>query len=301
MLPANSCPQCPLADISAMHSADDAPASFPPAGWVGRRQTAEMFGVDPMTLRRWEREGWLHSRLFLRPRRQRCCSLDEINSLIAEFGRLVPPYPDPDRPGCYRVPLVGKEIRRREAIIDAESLPLIEGRRWSWAPVAYSIGGGHVQLSEAKHCTPMRRIILGVTDPEIRISHANGDPLDCRRANLVVRTMSELACGNRKMGTVNGRVYTSQFKGVCWDNQTKKWLVQIRKGATARKIGRFGDELAAAEAYDEAARELFGEHARLNFPDGIDAWLASGEHRRAEQQAVELEAEDAAPAQREAA
>jgi hypothetical protein len=42
-----------------------------------------------------------------------------------------------------------------------------------------------------------------------------------------------------------------------------------------RYLGRFRDEIAAAEAYDEAARELFGEHARLNFPDGIDAFLAA--------------------------
>ena len=58
-----------------------------------------------------------------------------------------------------------------------------------------------------------------------------------------------------------------------WDSNREKWIVQISKGEMHRHIGRFGDELAAAEAYDEAARELFGEHAYLNFPDGIDAWL----------------------------
>ena len=39
-------------------------------------------------------------------------------------------------------------------------------------------------------------------------------------------------------------------------------------------MGHFDEEIAAAEARDEAARELFGEHARLNFPNGIDAALA---------------------------
>jgi hypothetical protein len=47
----------------------------------------------------------------------------------------------------------------------------------------------------------------------------------------------------------------------------------IQKEGKQRYLGRFGDEIAAAEARDDAARELFGEHARLNFPDGIDAWL----------------------------
>ena len=39
------------------------------------------------------------------------------------------------------------------------------------------------------------------------------------------------------------------------------------------RLGTFHDEIATAQAYDEAARELFGEHARPNFPDGVDAWL----------------------------
>jgi hypothetical protein len=38
----------------------------------------------------------------------------------------------------------------------------------------------------------------------------------------------------------------------------------------------------AALAYDAAARERFGEHARLNFPEGVDAWL--------EREAAEAEA-----------
>jgi hypothetical protein len=85
--------------------------------------------------------------------------------------------------------------------------------------------------------------------------------------------MAEQAPGNRKMGTVNGRKYTSNFKGVSWDSKREKWVVQISKGEMHRHIGRFGDEIAAAQAYDEAARELFGEHAHLNFPDGVDVWL----------------------------
>jgi hypothetical protein len=49
----------------------------------------------------------------------------------------------------------------------------------------------------------------------------------------------------------------------------------VKKDGVLRNLGGFRDEIAAAQAYDEAARELFGEHARLNFPDGVDARLAS--------------------------
>ena len=50
-------------------------------------------------------------------------------------------------------------------------------------------------------------------------------------------------------------------------------LATIKKDRVQRQLGRFRDEIAAAQAYDEAARELFAEHARLNFPDGVDASL----------------------------
>ena len=47
----------------------------------------------------------------------------------------------------------------------------------------------------------------------------------------------------------------------------------IRCGGTARYLGLHELEEDAARAYDCAARELFDEHARVNFPDGFDAWL----------------------------
>jgi hypothetical protein len=38
-------------------------------------------------------------------------------------------------------------------------------------------------------------------------------------------------------------------------------------------LGSFRDEIGAAQSYDEAARELFGEQVQLNFPDRVDTWL----------------------------
>jgi hypothetical protein len=53
----------------------------------------------------------------------------------------------------------------------------------------------------------------------------------------------------------------------------KRWYARIQLNGKTRSLGKYGDEVAAAVAYDEAASQWFGEHARLNFPDGVDAWI----------------------------
>jgi hypothetical protein len=235
-----------------------------------------MFGIGFKAWEHWERTGrvrcgrWV-PRPFGKPGRCRIYPIDELNRLLEEFNNIGKPYPDPDWPQCWRVP-IRSMIHRMEAIIDAEDLPLVEGKHWNWSPKSDGYSA-RVTLATTGRQVPLSRLIAGVTDPALKVSHANRDPLDCRRANLIVRTMAEQAPANRKMGTVNGRKYTSNFKGVSWDSSREKWVVQISSGEVHRHIGRFGDEIAAAEAYDEAARELFGEHAYLNFPDGVDAWL----------------------------
>jgi hypothetical protein len=103
----------------------------------------------------------------------------------------------------------------------------------------------------------------------------NGDPLDCRRENLVARTIAQRVRNARKMKLIKGRPPTSRFKGVYWENWSKSWRTGIRVDGKTRRLGRFRDEIAAAVAYDEAAGQWFGEHARLNFPDGVDTRLES--------------------------
>jgi hypothetical protein len=190
------------------------------------------------------------------------------------------------RPGAYRVPLCGRDIRRKEAIIDAEALPLIEGGTCHWSQTGRF---GHVSLwrpDVMSQRTPLRRIILGIEDGSAQIGHLNDDPLDCRRENLVVRTVSQRQRHMQKARVIAGRTPSSRFKGVYWEQSTKRWRAAIHYDGKKRTLGRFGDEVAAAVAYDEAAAKWFGEHARLNFPDGVDAWV--------QQQTAEWKREEAA-------
>lgn len=60
----------------------------------------------------------------------------------------------------------------------------------------------------------------------------------------------------------NRRVYgASKFRGVAIKGN--KWKATIDR----KHLGTFETELAAALAYDKAAKEILGDSARLNFPE----------------------------------
>jgi hypothetical protein len=250
-----------------------------PDGFVGRDEAMRMFGATPTTWKRWQRAGrvplgeW--ARVPGKRPRVRAYALDELRRLREEFEKLGRPYADPDLPGCYRVPVMSFSTTVCEAIVDAGDLPRVAGKRWNWMPRNDGANPAVVLAAPGDLSNPsLQRVILGLEGSTWRIAHANGDPLDCRRANLIIRNPSESSAAARKAATHRGEPCTSRFKGVHWEETRGKWRAIIQKDAETRFLGRFDDEIAAAEAYDEAARELFGEHARLNFPDGIDAALA---------------------------
>ncbi len=109
----------------------------------------------------------------------------------------------------------------------------------------------------------MHRKILGALASQ-QCDHINGNGLDNRRSNLRICTHAENGW-NRKL-----QEGTSIFKGVDWVKAKCGWQARIMCNNVRHYLGVFGHEGDAARAYDTAARELFGEFARLNFPEGID-------------------------------
>ena len=104
----------------------------------------------------------------------------------------------------------------------------------------------------------MHRYLLG--EPAEDVDHRNRDGLDNRRENLRKATSAQNGWNSSK------RVGSSAFKGVFWS--VGKWEARIREHPKSIYLGRFDTEEDAARAYDEAARRLHGEFARVNFPRG---------------------------------
>ena len=103
----------------------------------------------------------------------------------------------------------------------------------------------------------MHRYLLQA-NPGERVDHQDGNGLNNRRENIRKATSSQNGMNARAQ--VGG---SSKFKGV-W--RPTRWRAEIRVNYKTIHLGSFATEEEAAHAYDEAARRLFGEFARVNFP-----------------------------------
>jgi hypothetical protein len=107
----------------------------------------------------------------------------------------------------------------------------------------------------------MHNEVMGKLMPGMEIDHKSGDGLDNRRKNLRVCTHSQNTANKRK-GVSN----RSGFKGVSWHAGANKWESSIRRNNKEKYLGHFNCVVKAAQAYDAAAVDIFGEYACLNFP-----------------------------------
>lgn len=110
--------------------------------------------------------------------------------------------------------------------------------------------------------------------PGFLIDHINGDKLDNRRCNLRLATRTENEANKKKRRTQKNQIKgqpTSKYKGVSKIRGRKKcWRACIGFEGEYKSLGTYYSEEEAAQAYNKAAVELFGEFALLNKIEDIE-------------------------------
>lgn len=122
----------------------------------------------------------------------------------------------------------------------------------------YVLGNQFDPHTKTKTTISLHRFLMK-TPSGYYTDHKSGNTLDNRRTNLRNCSNTE-NCYNRKP-----RVgCSSEFKGVMWDKQKKKWRSEIVVDRKRVFLGYFADETEAAQSYNQAALLYHREFAKLN-------------------------------------
>ena len=160
----------------------------------------------------------------------------------------------------------GTEGTGRVALVDDEDYDLVMQYRWnvyekirtgtrSNGPYAQA----PVYLEDGRQTSVrMHKLITGwpMTD------HIDGNGLNNQRSNLRPANQSQQSMNRRSFVGASSR-----YKGVS-QRRPGAWTASIQVNGKQTWLGTFDDELTAALVRDAAARQLHGEYAYLNFPDG---------------------------------
>lgn len=144
------------------------------------------------------------------------------------------------------------------ALVDDEDFDHLS--RHSWHLTAQGYAGRTSQVGKVKSWLLMHRVVAKAP-AGMHVDHANGNKLDNRQSNLRCCTPAQ---NQANRSVQSGR----RYKGVIYQKQiAPKVRAEINVNGQARHLGCFASAEDAARAYDRAAREQWGEFARLNFPD----------------------------------
>lgn len=139
------------------------------------------------------------------------------------------------------VPLLARDgTVRAVALIDADCAELVAPYTWRRDGKGYGIRP--VKLETGWTAQLLHRFLLGLAHGDPREGdHKNGNPLDCRHANLRV-----VARGRNQQ---NRRGYgSSVHRGVSWDKRRRMWRAYAKLDGRQYGLGHFDDEMAARDA-----------------------------------------------------
>jgi hypothetical protein len=135
-------------------------------------------------------------------------------------------------------------------IIDREDY--IKVKKYKWHFDAYTL---HNALK-----VPISWVILGKRGTyKNQIVHKNKNGLINCKDNLMIINCHQVAWGRNKY-----KNNTSGYKGVFCNKGGQTWKSMIMCNKKSYYLGSFNNKILAAQAYNKAAKRLFGKFAHLN-------------------------------------
>ena len=135
------------------------------------------------------------------------------------------------------------------ALVDPENYEML--MQWQW----HYISGGYA-VRKPKESIYMHRIIMK-TPIGMDTDHINGDKLDNRKSNLRIVTRSQNRMNQHKPRK-------NKYKGVSFSEKENKWQASLGTRDNRIWAGYHDTQEEAARAYNAAAKQHFGEFAKLN-------------------------------------
>lgn len=144
-------------------------------------------------------------------------------------------------------------------VVDAADYPAVAARRWcverhGRMRTLYAASG-----SAKQHVRLHAFLMASEITPGTTVDHVDHDGLNNVRTNLRITNMLGQGANQRTQEPSP----THPYRGVS-RYRNGRWRAGIQNESRQRHLGYFDTAEQAAEAYNQAARETFGEFAHLN-------------------------------------
>lgn len=157
------------------------------------------------------------------------------------------------------------------AILDEEDFDLVNNYIWraqkdTWPNSYYAIGGS------GTNTIGMHRLIAGIPIG-VEVDHKDLNPLNNSKVNLRLATSKQQMLNHKRNGNNSG-TFTSSYRGVTLV-ENGKYRVRVQDINNKQKsLGRFINEISAAEAWDDFMYEEYKNDYPLK---NINQYRVSGE------------------------
>jgi hypothetical protein len=156
-----------------------------------------------------------------------------------------------------KIPLYGRKGIVAWARVSRRDFDWLNENHWNLMANGYAYrrgrnDEGRAESRRIRECIFMHREILGLVKGDgLQVDHVNRDRLDNRRCNL--RVVMPRHQGHNIMRHGN---FTSQFRGVAWDQKSGRWESYVHVRGRKFSAGRFDSEREAARAAQALRFEL---------------------------------------------